>query len=148
MLICLACVAVSPVDKVYANCLSLRTTLFIFFPPHVPLTHENKTTRQFMRRSCAEATARPDRKISRIDSMMRTHSKPRCTYRKDVSAWHQSNSTLQWNIFQSLFWDHDVFSWHRGKVGQIPHLASCPLRLNTQRRCFKLLLSLMLWAAH
>lgn len=76
MLICLGCVAVSPVDKVYANCLSLRTTLFIFFPPHLPLTYKNKTTRQFMRRSCAEATARPDRKISRIDSMMRTHSKP------------------------------------------------------------------------
>lgn len=113
---------------------------FYFFLPHVPFTYKNKTTRQFIRRSYAEATARPDRKISRTDSMMWTHSKPCCTYGKDVSAWHWRNSTLQWNTFQSLVWDQYIFSWHRRKVGQIPHLPSCPSRFNTQRRCFKLFL--------
>lgn len=61
---------------------------FFFFLPPVPLTYKNKPTRQFKRRTYAGATARPDRKITRLDSMMGTHSRPCCIYRKDVSAQH------------------------------------------------------------
>lgn len=147
MLICLGCVAVSPADKVYANCLPISTTLFFFLSP-VPLTYKNKPTRQFKRRTYAGATARPDRKITRLDSMMGTHSRPCCIYRKDVSAQHWSNSSFKWNILQSLFWDYFVAAWHRRRVGQIPHLPSCPSRFNALRMCFKLLPSLLFWITH
>lgn len=142
MLICLGCVAVSPADKVHANCLPVSPTLLFFLPP---LTYKNKPTRQFKRRIYAGATARPDGKITRLDSVMGTHSRPCCICRKDVSTQH--NSSFKWNIMQSLFWDYYVAAWHR-TVGQIPHLPSCPSRFNARRTCFKLLPSLLLWITH
>lgn len=147
MLICLGCVAVSPANKVYANCLPVSATLF--FPPcPVPLTYKNKPARQFKRRIYAGATVRPDRKITRLDSVMGSHSRPCCIYRKDVRAQHWSNSSSKWNILQSLFWDYYVAAWHRKRVGQILHLPSCPSRFNTWRTCSKLLLSLLFWITH
>lgn len=134
MLICLDCVAVSPADKVYANCLPLSTTHFFFSIAPVPLTYKNKPTRQFKSRTYAGATAWPDRKIIRLDSMMGTYSRLCCIYRKDVSAQHWSNSSFKWNILQPLFWDYYVAAWHRRRAGQIPHLPSCLSRFKHGER--------------